>query len=118
MGLDFLLLGHDHLWLVALEKSGEEKEENYLITKMKMKEHGLFIIDRASFSPFGLGYFLIEKYRCPNCPTLILSATVFAVLTTLLVTRKVCGETGFTGWWIDAVRAGLQFTSKRRRIIF
>ncbi|ADR23277.1 nicotinamide mononucleotide transporter [Marivirga tractuosa] len=86
MGLNFYYLGTTiYGWWHWRNPNRKEKE--LPISKMKLKEHGIFIIAGILFT-FGLGYFLIEKTDA-QLPYLDSFTTVFSVLTTLLVTRKV-----------------------------
>lgn len=68
-------------------RNPNRKEKDLPISKMKLQAHGLFIVIGVLFT-FGLGYFLISN-TAAQLPYLDSFTTVFAVLTTILVTRKV-----------------------------
>ena len=68
-------------------RNPNRKEKELPISKMKKQEHALFIIAGTLFT-LGLGYFLVEQTNA-QLPYLDSFTTIFAVMTTLLVTRKV-----------------------------
>lgn len=105
MGLNFYYLGTTiYGWWHWKHPKKNQKE--LPISKMKLKEHGLFIITGILFT-FGLGYFLIENTDA-QLPYLDSFTTVFSVLTTLLVTRKVL-ENWLYWIVIDAVAVYIYF---------
>jgi nicotinamide mononucleotide transporter len=87
-------------------RNPNRKEKELSISRMKLQEHGIFIIAGILFT-LGLGYFLVEKTDA-QLPYLDSFTTVFSVLTTLLVTRKVL-ENWLYWIIIDAVAVYIYF---------
>lgn len=87
-------------------RNPNRKEKELPISKMKLQEHGIFLILGSLFT-CGLGYFLVEKTNA-QLPYLDSFTTVFSVLTTLLVTRKVL-ENWLYWIAIDAVAVYIYF---------
>ncbi|SMG34100.1 nicotinamide mononucleotide transporter [Marivirga sericea] len=87
-------------------RNPNRKEKELAISKMKPQEHGIFILAGILFT-LGLGYFLIEKTDA-QLPYLDSFTTVFSILTTLLVTRKVL-ENWLYWIIIDAVAVYIYF---------
>jgi nicotinamide mononucleotide transporter len=87
-------------------RNPNRKEKVLPISKMKLKEHAIFIISGIIFT-VGLGYFLVENTDA-QLPYLDSFTTVFSVLTTLLVTRKVL-ENWLYWIVIDAVAVYIYF---------
>jgi nicotinamide mononucleotide transporter len=105
MGLNFYYLGTTiYGWWHW--RNPNKKGNKLPISKMKFKEHILFIVLGVLLT-FGLGYFLIENTNA-QLPYLDSFTTVFAVLTTILVTRKVLDN--WIYWvFIDAVAVYIYF---------
>ena len=105
MGLNVYYLGTTIYGWWHWRNPSENKKE-LPISKMKLKEHILFILVGFIFT-FGLGYFLIENTDA-QLPYLDSFTTVFAVLTTILVTRKVL-ENWIYWIFIDTVAVYIYF---------
>lgn len=105
MGLNVYYLGTTIYGWWHWRNPSENKKE-LPISKMKLKEHILFILVGFIFT-FGLGYFLIENTDA-QLPYLDSFTTVFAVLTTILVTRKVL-ENWIYWVFIDTVAVYIYF---------
>jgi nicotinamide mononucleotide transporter len=105
MGLNFYYLGTTiYGWWHWKHPKKDQKE--LPISRMKWREHGLFLILGIIFT-MGLGYFLVENTDA-QLPYLDSFTTVFSVLTTLLVTRKVL-ENWLYWIVIDAVAVYIYF---------
>lgn len=105
MGLNFYYLGTTvYGWWHWRNPNRKEKE--LPISKMQLKEHAIFIILGVLFT-VGLGYFLVENTNA-QLPYLDSFTTVFSILTTLLVTRKVL-ENWIYWIFIDAVAVYIYF---------
>jgi len=105
MGLNVYYLGTTIYGWWHWRNPSENKKE-LPISKMKLKEHILFILVGFIFT-YGLGYFLIENTDA-QLPYLDSFTTVFAVFTTILVTRKVL-ENWIYWIFIDTVAVYIYF---------
>ena len=105
MGLNFYYLGTT-IYGWWLWRNPDKKEKGLPISKMNLKEHGIFILLGTLFT-IVLGYFLIKNTNA-QLPYLDSFTTVFAILTTLLVTRKVL-ENWIYWIFIDTVAVYIYF---------